>query len=163
MIPFGSGTDTGTDGRRTTRANNPAGRASRTGGTGTGVASRRRRRRRRRTATSITNTSTGGTDISWSSPRDSGAKCSGGRPRAGRSYRRLRWSGRGRVTRTAGWSPRARYLIIRRRTVGGNIGNTGERFLISFFPFFKCVRTHFFRSEENVFDVDTRYVPVIEL
>lgn len=109
------GTDTETDDRPTTRANSPVGRASRTGGTDTGAGSRR----------PATTTNTGGTGISWSSPKVSGVKFRGGRPRASRPYRRLRWSGHGPVTRTAGWSPRARYRIIRRRTGGANTENTG--------------------------------------
>lgn len=110
-----AGTDTGTGGRRTTRANSPAGRASRTGGTGTGAGSRR----------PATTTSTGGTGTSWWSRRASGVRCNGGRPRAGRPYKKPRWSGRVRVTRTAGWSRRARFRTIRRRTGDGNTGNTG--------------------------------------
>jgi len=69
---------------------------------------------------------TGGTGISLWSQRDSGEKCSGGRLRAGLQYKRRLWFGLGRATRIAGWSPRARFLTIRRRTGDGNIGNTGN-------------------------------------
>jgi len=112
-----AGIDTATiDGLRITRANSRAGRASRTGNTGTGAGSRRK----------ATTTSTGGTDISLWSQRDSGGKCSGDRPRAGQLYKRRRWFGRDRAMQTAGWSPRARFLTIRRRTGDGNTGNTGN-------------------------------------
>lgn len=112
-----SGTDTATiDGPRITRANSRAGRANRTGSTGTGAGSRRR----------ATTTSTGGTGISLWSRRVSGGKCSGDRLRAGQLYKRRQWFGHGRATRTAGWSPRARFLTIRRRTGDGNTGNTGN-------------------------------------
>lgn len=112
-----TGIDTETiDGPRITRVNSRAGRASHTGSIGTGAGSLRKAK----------TTSTGDTGISLSSRKDNGGKCSGGRPRAGQLYKRHRWFGPGRATRTAGWSPRARFLIIRRRTGDGNTGNTGN-------------------------------------
>lgn len=112
-----SGTGTGTiDVRRITRVNSRADRASHTGSTGTGAVSRRL----------VMTTSTGGTGINWWSRRDSGGKCSGDRLRAGRQYKRRLWYGHGRVTRIVGWSPRAKFLTILRRTGDGNTGNTGN-------------------------------------